>query len=179
MRSIIFAILVGLVGAALLHIVIVLALPSSPAAMPIRGAGLLEMDSFFPLTAEPGPTGLNNADPFLRTAVCRLLGGGCSGSLRRARGRALLVACDLRQRVERGLQHERQTAVHGDLDLVVATPTSSSSCASRRPKLAQSIMIEMKDEEGYAVLRALAPLDSFEDLVRTFLAESRCEALPA
>ncbi len=71
MRSIIFAILVGLVGAALLHIVIILALPQFTGRDAYtRVLGLLEMDSFFPLTAEPGPTGLNNADPFLRTAVC-------------------------------------------------------------------------------------------------------------
>lgn len=69
-----------------------------------------------------------------------------------------------------------QTAVHGDLDLVVATPIQLVELRKSPPEaLAQSIMIEMKDEEGYAVLRALAPLDSFEDLVRTFLAESRCE----
>jgi uncharacterized membrane protein len=35
-------------------------------------------------------------------------------------------------------------------------------------------MIEMKDAEGYAVLRTLAPLHSFEAQVRDFLTESSC-----
>jgi uncharacterized membrane protein len=36
-------------------------------------------------------------------------------------------------------------------------------------------MVEMKEQDGFAVLRAMAPVDSFEEQVRNFLAESTCE----
>ena len=177
MRSIIFAILVGLVGAALLHIVIVLALPQFTGRDAYtRVLGLLEMDSFFPLTAEPGPTGLNNADPFLRTAVCSF---SVADAPARFVGRGDVPFWSLAifdSGSNEVFSMNDQTAVNGDLDLVVATPIQLVELRKSPPEaLAQSIMIEMKDQEGYAVLRALAPLDSFEDLVRTFLAESRCE----
>ena len=68
------------------------------------------------------------------------------------------------------------TAVNGKLDLVVATPIQLVELRkSPPPALAQSIMVEMKEQDGYAVLRAMAPVDSFEEQVRNFLAESSCE----
>ncbi|MDK1488936.1 DUF1254 domain-containing protein [Sinorhizobium sp. 7-81] len=177
MRSTLFAVLVGLFGAALLHIVIVLALPQFTGRDAYtRVLGLLEMDSFFPLTAEPGVTGLDNSDPYLRTAVC-------SFSIAEAPARfiargavpfwSLSVFDSSSNEVFSMNDH---TAVNGSLDLVVATPIQLVELRKSPPEtLAQSIMIEMKDDEGYAVLRALAPLESFEEQVHNFLTESSCE----
>ncbi len=68
------------------------------------------------------------------------------------------------------------TAVNGKLDLVVATPIQLVELRKSPPQaLAQSIMVEMKEQDGFAVLRAMAPVDSFEEQVRNFLAESTCE----
>ncbi|MDK1375587.1 MULTISPECIES: DUF1254 domain-containing protein [unclassified Sinorhizobium] len=177
MRSTLFAILVGLFGAALLHIIIVLALPQFTGRDAYtRVLGLLEMDSFFPLTAEPGVTGLDNSDPYLRTAVC-------SFSIAEAPARFIargavpfwsLSVFDSNSNEVFSMNDH--TAVNGSLDLVVATPIQLVELRKSPPEtLAQSIMIEMKDDEGYAVLRALAPLDSFEEQVRNFLTESSCE----
>ncbi|MBP1882906.1 DUF1254 domain-containing protein [Sinorhizobium mexicanum] len=177
MRSTLFAILVGLFGAALLHIIIVLALPQFTGRDAYtRVLGLLEMDSFFPLTAEPGVTGLDNSDPYLRTAVC-------SFSIAEAPARFIargtvpfwsLAVFDSNSNEVFSMNDH--TAVNGSLDLVVATPIQLVELRKSPPEtLAQSIMIEMKDDEGYAVLRALAPLDSFEEQVRNFLTESSCE----
>ncbi len=71
LRTGLFVVGVGLIGAVLLHIVIILALPRFTGGDAYsRVLGLYEMDSFFPLSAEPGPTGLANDDPYLRVAVC-------------------------------------------------------------------------------------------------------------
>ncbi|WP_331373718.1 DUF1254 domain-containing protein [Sinorhizobium chiapasense] len=177
MRSTLFAVLVGLFGAALLHIIIVLALPQFTGRDAYtRVLGLLEMDSFFPLTVEPGVTGLDNSDPYLRTAAC-------SFSIAEAPARFIargavpfwsLSVFDSNSNEVFSMNDH--TAVNGSLDLVVATPIQLVELRKSPPEtLAQSIMIEMKDDEGYAVLRALAPLDSFEEQVRNFLTESSCE----
>ncbi|MQW86722.1 DUF1254 domain-containing protein [Sinorhizobium saheli] len=177
MRSVLFAVLVGLIGAALLHIVIVLTLPQFTGRDAYtRVLGLLEMDSFFPLTMEPGPTGLDNNDPFLRTAVCSFsVAEGPARFL--ARGAVPFWSLSIFDSGSNEVfSMNDQTAVNGNLDLVVATPIQLVELRKSPPEaLAQTIMIEMKDEEGYAVLRALAPLDSFEEQVRSFLTESRCE----
>ena len=177
MRSVLFAILVGLVGAALLHIVIILALPQFTGKDAYsRVLGLYEMDSFFPLGNEPGPTGLANEDPFLRVAVCGFsVNGGPVRFL--AKGAVPFWSLSIYDANSNEIfSMNDQTAVNGNLDLVMATPIQLVDLRKTPPEsLAQSIMVEMPDEEGYAVLRALAPTDSFEEPVRNFLAESSCE----
>lgn len=177
MRSVLFAVIVGLVGAALLHIVIVLALPRFTGKDAYsRVLGLYEMDSFFPLTSEPGPTGLANEDPFLRVAVC---GFSVSTGPARfiAKGAVPFWSLSIYDADSNEIfSMNDHTAVNGNLDLVMATPIQLVDLRKTPPEsLAQSIMVEMPDEEGYAVLRALAPTGSFEEPVRTFLAESSCE----
>ncbi|WEX78364.1 DUF1254 domain-containing protein [Sinorhizobium numidicum] len=177
MRSVLFAILVGLVGAALLHIVIVLALPQFTGRDAYtRVLGLLEMDSFFSLTAQPGATGLDNSDPYLRTAVCSFSIADTPARFI-ARGAVPFWSLSVFDSSSNEVfSMNDQTAVNGNLDLVVATPIQLVDLRKSPPEaLAQSIMIEMKDAEGYAVLRALAPLRSFEEQVRNFLSESSCE----
>ncbi|APG83847.1 membrane protein [Sinorhizobium americanum] len=176
MRRALFTFLVGLVGAALLHIALVLALPRFTGRDAYtRVLGLLEMDSFFPLAAEPGPTGLDNNDPFLRTAVCSFSIADAPARFI-ARGSVPFWSLSIFDSGSNEVfSMNDQTAVNGDLDLVVATPIQLVELRKTPPEaLAQSIMIEMKDEEGYAVLRALAPLDSFEEQVRDFLTDSSC-----
>ncbi|OJF95884.1 DUF1254 domain-containing protein [Pararhizobium antarcticum] len=178
MRSVLFAILTGLVGAALLHIVIILTLPQFTGKDAYtRVLGLFEMDSFFALSADPGPTGLANDDPFLRVAVC---GFSIDGSPARFRASGTvpfwsLVIYDANSNEVFSMND--QTSVNGNLDLVVATPIQLVELRKTpSERLAQSIMVEMPEEqEGYAVLRALAPTGSFEEAARSFLAESSCE----
>ncbi len=177
MRSVLFAILVGLVGAALLHIVIILALPQFTGKDAYsRVLGLYEMDSFFPLTSEPGPTGLANEDPYLRVAVCGFsVGNGPARFV--AKGAIPFWSLSIYDADSNEIfSMNDHTAVNGNLDLVMATPIQLVDLRKTPPEsLAQSILVEMPDEEGYAVLRALAPMDSFEETVRNFLAESSCE----
>lgn len=177
MRKVLFAALIGLVGAALLHIVIILALPQLTGRDAYtRVLGLLEMDSFFGLTSTPGSTGLANTDPYLRTAVCNFsISDGPARFL--ASGSVpfwSLAVFDSNSNEVFSMND--QTAVNGRLDLVVATPIQLVELRKSPPAtLAQSIMVEMKEQDGYAVLRAMAPVDSFEEQVRNFLAESTCE----
>ncbi|WEZ84002.1 DUF1254 domain-containing protein [Rhizobium sp. 32-5/1] len=180
MRSVLFAILIGLVGAALLHIVIILALPQFTGKdANTRVLGLYEMDSFFALANEPGPTGLANDDPFLRVAVC-----GFSIDVAPVRFQASgnvpfwsLSVFDANSNEVFSMND--QTSVNGNLDLVVATPIQLVELRKTpTEKLAQSIMVEMPEQqEGYAVLRVLSPASSYEEAARSFLAESGCEPL--
>jgi uncharacterized membrane protein len=123
MRSALFAILVGLVGAALLHIVIILALPQFTGKDAYsRVLGLYEMDSFFPLTSEPGPTGLANDDPFLRVAVCGFsVDAGPARFV--AKGAVPFWSLAIYDANSNEIfSMNDHTAVNGNLDLVMATP---------------------------------------------------------
>ncbi len=176
MRSALFAVLVGLVGAALLHIVIILALPQFTGRDAYtRVLGLFEMDRFFPLTDEAGTTGLSNDDPFLKVAVC-----GFSVSAGPARFEArgsvpfwsLAVYDDASNEV---FSMNDRTSVNGSLDLVMATPIQLTAIRKALPEaLSRSILVEMPVEEGYAVLRVLSPTGSYEPAARNFLSEATC-----
>lgn len=176
-RSILLSVAIGLVGAALLHIVTILSLPLFTGRDAYsRVLGLYEMDSFFPLTNTPGPTGLANEDPYLRTAVC-----GFSVTSGPARFRASgavpfwsLAIFDAQSNEVFSMND--QTAVNGKLDLVMATPLQLVDLRKSAPAaLSQSILVSMPQEEGYAVLRTLAPTDSFEEGARNFLAQATCD----
>ncbi|KQS96473.1 MULTISPECIES: hypothetical protein [unclassified Rhizobium] len=177
MRSILFAIIIGLVGAALLHIVIILTLPQFTGKDAYsRVLGLYEMDSFFSLTNEPGPTGLSNDDPFLRVAVCSFaVTGGPTRFV--AKGSVPFWSVSIYDANSNEVfSMNDKTSVNGNLDLVMATPIQLVDIRKTPPEsLAQSILVEMPEEEGYAVLRALAQTDSFEEPVRNFLSEASCE----
>ena len=72
MRSVLLAIVIGLVGAAFIHIVIILALPmwtGQDAWTRVQALG--DMNRFYPLANEPNLTGLYNDNPYIRSAVCR------------------------------------------------------------------------------------------------------------
>ncbi|MDQ0319588.1 putative membrane protein [Pararhizobium capsulatum DSM 1112] len=179
MYRVLFAVVAGLVGAALLHIVIILALPQFTGKDAYsRVLGLFEMDSFFALSNDPGQTGLSNDDPYLRVAVCAFsVSGGPARFV--ARGRVplwFLVIYD--ENSNEVFSMNDQTAVNGNLDLVMATPIQLVELRKTPSEnLAQSIMVEMAGEDGYAVLRALAPTTSYEEIARNFLSESSCEPL--
>lgn len=199
MRSLFHAVVVGLIGAALLHIVIILALPRFTAEDAYsRVLGLYEMDSFFPLTDAPGSTGLSNDDPYLRVAVCgfSVLGGPVRFTASGDVPFWSLAIYDSHSNEVFSMNDA--TAVNDRVDVVAATPAqlvelrkqptdplsaapsaeglSAEGGATQAP-LAQAISVEMPEDEGYAVLRALSPLGSYEAAVKQFLAESGCEPL--
>jgi uncharacterized membrane protein len=179
MFRILFAIVAGLVGAALLHIVIILALPQFTGKDAYsRVLGLFEMDSFFSLTNEPGATGLANEDPYLRVAVCAFsVNNGPTRFI--ARGRVPFWSFAVYdENSNEVFSMNDQTAVNGNLDLVVATPIQLVELRKTPAEaLSQSILVQMSGEDGYAVLRALAPTPSYEETARNFLAESSCQTL--
>jgi uncharacterized membrane protein len=184
MRSLLHAVVVGLIGAALLHIVIILALPRFTAEDAYsRVLGLYEMDSFFPLTPSPGPTGLSNDDPYLRVAVCgfSVLGGPVRFT---AKGDVPFWSLAIYDSGSNEIfSMSDATAVNDRLDVVAASPVQLVDLRKTTPAsgeddtLDQTIMVEMPDDEGYAVLRALAPLAAYEDAAKTFLAQAGCEPL--
>ncbi|KQS67899.1 hypothetical protein ASG39_05995 [Rhizobium sp. Leaf371] len=179
MRSLLYALLVGVIGAALLHIVIILALPRFTAEDAYsRVLGLYEMDSFFPLTSAPGPTGLSNDDPYLRVAVCgfSVLGGPVRFT---AAGDVPFWSLAIYDSGSNEIfSMSNATAVDNRVDVVAATPLQLVELRKQpADTIGQTITVEMPDDEGYAVLRALAPLGSYEAAASRFLAEAGCEPL--
>ena len=181
MRSLLYAIAIGLVGAALLHIVIILSLPSftgRDAYTRVQAFG--EANRFFPLASEGNTLAPVNDDPAMKTAVCTF--SVENGPIRLfADGEvpfwSLAVYDEASNEV---FSMNDRTSVSGALDTLSATPIQLIAIRKAvPPELEQSILVEMRGEEGYAVLRTFVPTQSRQDAATAFLADASCEQFPA
>ena len=177
MRSLLYAIAIGLAGAALLHIVIILSLPSftgRDAYTRVQTFG--ETNRFFPLASAGDTLAPINDDPAMKTAVCAF--SVENGPIR------LFAQGDVpfwSLAVYDGASNEvfsmnDRAAVSGALDTLIATPIQLIGIRKAVPaELEQSILVEMRGEEGYAVLRTFVPTESRQEAAIGFLAEASCE----
>jgi uncharacterized membrane protein len=181
MRSFLYAIAIGLVGAALLHIVIILSLPSftgRDAYTRVQAFG--EANRFFPLASEGNTLAPINDDPAMKTAVCtfsvedgpiRLFADGDVPFW------SLAVYDEASNEV---FSMNDRTSVSGALDTLIATPIQLIAIRKAVPaELEQSILVEIRGEEGYAVLRTFVPTQSRQEAATAFLADASCEAFTA
>lgn len=181
MRSFLYAIAIGLVGAALLHIVIILSLPSFTGRDAYtRVLTFGETNRFFPLANAGDTLAPINDDPAIKIAVCAF--SVENGPIRLfAEGEvpfwSLAVYDDASNEV---FSMNDRTSVTGALDTLVATPIQLIGIRKAVPaELEQSILVEMRGEEGYAVLRTFVPTESRQEAAIAFLAEASCEPLTA
>ncbi|MFA1624293.1 DUF1254 domain-containing protein [Rhizobium mongolense] len=178
MLRLIFSILTGLFGAALLHLVIILALPhytGRDAQTRVLAEG--DANHFYLLSAQNDDAGLANSDPFLRTAVCAF---DLEDNPVRFTAKGNVPFWSIA--VYDGASNEvfsmnDRTSVGGALDVLVATPIQLIGLRKSLPaELQPTILVEMSHPQGYAVLRTLAPQASFDEAARSFLAGAGCEA---
>lgn len=177
MSKFLYAVLTGLFGAVLLHIIIILGVPhftGRDAYTRVTSEGVPFV--FHALSAAPDAAGLSSLDPYLRVAVCHFdierqplslvaLGGGVD---------FWSVAIYDRDANEVFSMNDR-TSVAGDLDVLVATPVQVAQLRKTPiAALAETILVEHPGTEGYVVLRVLAPQESYEADAKGFLADAEC-----
>ncbi|QRI64363.1 DUF1254 domain-containing protein [Shinella sp. PSBB067] len=178
MRSFLYAIAIGLVGAALLHIVIILSLPSFTGRDAYtRVQSLGEANRFYPLADRAGDTlAPINDDPAMKTAVCTF--SLENGPVRLfAEGDVPFWSLAVYDSASNEVfSMNDRTSVSGALDTLVATPIQLIGIRKAVPQeLEQSILVEMRGEEGYAVLRTFVPAESRRPAANAFIADASCE----
>ncbi len=181
MFKILFAIVVGLLGAALLHLLIILALPDftdRDAFQRVEALG--DEDSFHVLDGTANTGGLSNGDPYLHTAVCAFDLDDMPVHLTAA-GRVPFWSLAIYDSGSNEVfSMSDRTSVGGALDVLVAAPVQLAGIRKALPaELAQSILVEMAGGQGYVVLRTMAPQPSFDAGARDFLAKAQCDAFNA
>lgn len=177
MFRIIFAILTGIFGAALLHLIIILSLPhftAGDANTRVEAEG--DMNRFYILGDKPDAAGLSNGDPYVKTAVC-IFDLEEAPMRFTAKGNVPFWSLAIYDSASNEVfSMNDRTSVGGVLDVLVATPIQLTGLRKALPEaLEQTILVEMQRPEGYAVLRTLAPQASFNDATRRFLAEAGCD----
>lgn len=176
MRSVMLAAAIGLVGAALVHIIIILALPQWTGKDAWTKIMLLgDENRFFSLANEPNSTGLFNGDPNIRTAVCWF--DVSEGPIRiTASGDVPLwtVAVYDRASNETYSMNDR-SSIGTDVDIAFVTPAQMLQLRRAMPQsLTRAVLVELARPRGYVALRAVVPMPSQERAARDFLTAARC-----
>lgn len=175
--QVLFAVVTGLIGAALLHLVIVLLLPDfSERDAYTRVLAEGEIHRFHRLGESPDRAGLSKDDPFVEVSVCAF--DVSEGPVRLTAPNGGVPFWSLAvydQSSNEVFSINDRTSAGGVLDVVIATPVQLTSLRQSMPQaVSQSVLVETRQAEGYAVLRSLAPQRSFADIASTFLSQATC-----
>lgn len=175
--GLVIACLAGVVGAALLHLIIVLSLPSfsqRDAYTRILAEG--EIHQFYRLGDMPDRAGLQKDDPFIDLSVCGFdVSEGPVRLTAVADGVPFWSLALYDSASNEVFSINDRTSSGGRLDLVIATPAQLTQLRKDLPEtISQAILVETKSADGYAVLRALSPQASYSQAVGQFLKQASC-----
>ena len=175
-RSLLLSVSIGLVGAALLHIVIVLALPGWAGRDAFtRVAALGETGQFYALANEANPTGLANEDPHIRTAVCRFDVSERPVRILTSGDVPLWTVVAYDSASNETYSMNDRSSIGVNVDIVFVTRPQMLQLRRVMPQaLERAVLVELGDPEGFVALRAIAPAPSQEPAARDFVSGASC-----
>lgn len=177
-QRIAYAIMMGLLGAAIVHIIIILLLPEISARNAWSRMSAT-VDAYRPvlLSSLPGEGAHDaNRDPLFRSAACRFdLGDGTLHV--RAAGAVPYWSASIHDQTGTALySFNDRSARDRELDFVVLTPAQMLEIRKNVPEeLAHSIFVESRAQYGIAVIRAFIPDESWIPAVEAFLDSLSCQ----
>lgn len=176
MGRILYIVLSGIAGAALLHIIIILAIPAYADRDAWTKINALGPTEFFHILPQNKPGGLVSANPFIRTAVCRF---DIDKQPVRVTASGLAYYWSL-SIFDPGANEiysmNDRTATDRKLDVAIVTPLQMIGFRKSLPEsLTESVLIEFPGTTGYLVLRTVQPDASWELIVREFLGNASCQ----
>jgi uncharacterized membrane protein len=181
MLRILHAILLGVVGATIVHIVVLFLMPMmSPRDAWSRLEADGDLYAFVPYAAASpaaGPAGI--ADPYFNAVVCRFdLADGFVHVFRD--GKVPYWSASVYDRSGQNIfSLNDRTAKNGVLDLVVVTPAQLVDIRkSPPPELESSVFVEAPIDEGMVVVRGFQPDETWRKQIGDYLAAIACTAEP-
>jgi uncharacterized membrane protein len=178
MRKLLHAVLLGLVGAGIVHIVVLLLVPEfSERDAWSRLAMASELYKMTRLDAEAGGAPVvKSVDPLFYAAACRF--DLADGLVRvKAPGNVPFWSVSVYDRNGHNIySFNDHSATGGVLDTVVLTPAQMIEVRKDLPEdLQGAIFVEAPIDEGIFVIRSFVPDDSWKPIVSQFLEQSSCE----
>jgi uncharacterized membrane protein len=178
MLKLLHALVLGIIGAGIVHIVVLLLIPhysEQDAWALISEAG--PAYAMVPLkTTTAGEAVLSDADPMFEVAACRFdLSDGTVQIT--AEGRVPFWSLSVFDRRGSNIYSlNDRSATDGRLDIVIATPAQLLELRKAPPEqYEESVIIEADTLEGIAVLRSFVPDATWGPIVARHLAGTACE----
>ncbi|MDX8459298.1 DUF1254 domain-containing protein [Mesorhizobium humile] len=178
MRSLLHALILGLLGAGIVHIVVLFLVPEfSERDAWSRLAMASDLYKMTRLDAEAGGAPVvKSVDPLFYAAACRF--DLTDGLVRiRAPGDVPFWSASVYDRNGHNIYSFNDHNANGEkLDAVVLTPAQMIDVRRDLPEdLQGAIFVEAPIEEGIFVVRAFVPDESWKPIVSRFLDQSACE----
>jgi uncharacterized membrane protein len=178
MRRLLHAIILGLLGAGIVHIVVLLLVPEfSERDAWSRLAMASDYYKMTRLDAEAGGAPVvKSVDPLFYATACRF--DLSEGMVRiKAPGTVPFWSISVYDRSGHNIySFNDRTATGGLLDAVVLTPAQMIEVRKELPEALQgSIFVEAPIDDGIFVIRAFIPDDSWKPIVSRFLEQSSCD----
>ncbi|MGX9115242.1 MAG: DUF1254 domain-containing protein [Mesorhizobium sp.] len=178
MRRLLHAILLGLLGAGIVHIVVLLLVPEfSERDAWSRLAMASDLYKMTRLDAEAGGTPVvKSVDPLFYAAACRF--DLSEGMVRvKAPGNVPFWSVSVYDRSGHNIYSFNDHSATGRvLDSIVLTPAQMIEIRKDLPEELQgAIFVEAPIDEGMFVIRSFVPDDSWKPIVSRFLERSSCE----
>jgi uncharacterized membrane protein len=179
--GLIYAIILGIAGAGIVHILVLVLLPSfSDRDAWSQLAAVAQPHQFVNLGEDPATARLvRSADPLFEAAACRFdLAQGVVHA--KAPGRMPYWSISVYNRSGQNIySFNDRTATDGTLDLVLLTPVQMLELKkSLPPELERSVIIELDTIEGIVVLRRFVPDRTWQPLIADDLSGATCQVLP-
>jgi len=178
MRKLLHAVLLGLLGAGIVHIIVLMLVPVfSERDAWSRLAMASDLYKMTRLDAEAGGAPVvKSVDPLFYAAACRF--DLAEGMVRvKAPGNVPFWSVSVYDRNGHNFySFNDHTATGGVLDTVVLTPAQMIEVRKELPEdLQGAIFVEAPIDEGIFVIRSFVPDDSWKPVVSRFLEQSSCE----
>ncbi|MGX5804559.1 DUF1254 domain-containing protein [Bradyrhizobium sp. Arg314] len=178
MRSLLHALILGILGAGIVHIVVLLLVPEfSERDAWSRLAMASDLYRMTRLDAEAGGAPVvKSVDPLFYAAACRF--DLADGLVRiKAPGDVPFWSASVYDRNGHNIYSFNDHNANGEkLDAVVLTPAQMIDVRRDLPEdLQGAIFVEAPIEEGIFVVRAFVPDESWKPIVSRFLEQSACE----
>jgi uncharacterized membrane protein len=177
MRRLLHAVLLGLLGAGIVHVVVLMLVPEfSERDAWSRLATASDLYVVAPLKPETGgPPVVKSVDPLFEAVACRFdLDDGILQV--KASGHVPFWSVSVYDRSGHNLySFNDRSAEKALLDAVVLTPAQMIAVRKDLPAdLAGSVFVEIEAEQGIAVIRAFVPDESWRPGVSRFLRQASC-----
>ncbi|MEM5493982.1 DUF1254 domain-containing protein [Hoeflea sp. AS16] len=179
MRSVLLSIAIGLVGAAFIHIVIILALPmwtGEDAWTRVKMLGAT--NRFYSLANEPNTSGLYNENPYVRTAVCRFDISDGPVRIFAAGDVPIWTVSAYDASSNETYSMNDRSAIGTGVNITFVTPAQMLQLRRFMPRaLERAVLVELSQPQGYVALRAVAPTPSQQPAARAFLENAICASI--
>ena len=180
MRSFVLAVAIGLIGAAIVHVVIIMGIPDlAPRTAWARVSELGAAGRFRELT-ETGksPSGLAEMNPFLRSAVCVFDATDAPIHVSDEGEPPFWSLSVFDPQSNEIFSMNDRSAVERRVDLTLATSTQMTAISRAKPETpSKSILVELPQPSGYVVLRTIAEDATWDRTASRFLSSAECAPL--